>query len=139
MNISTKGRYGLTIMMELARAYGDGALSLKKIAERHNLSENYLEQLVPPLRNGGLITSIRGAYGGYRLNKDPREVTVGEILFLLEGPIRPFDFDETEEAAKRYLWRKLRDSMADVLESLTLQEMIDYQDPDDEENYMFYI
>lgn len=139
MKISTKGRYGLTIMMELAREYGAGPLSLKKIAERHELSENYLEQLVAPLRNGGLITSIRGAYGGYRLTRDPREITVGGILHLLEGPIRPFDFDETEEPAKRYLWRKIRDSIAEVLETVTLQEMIEYQDPDDEGNYMYYI
>ncbi len=139
MKISTKGRYGLTIMMELAREYGASALSLKKIADKHHLSENYLEQLVAPLRNGGLIVSIRGAYGGYRLMKQPSEITVGEILHLLEGPIRPFDFDDSEEPAKRYLWRKIRDSIASVLETVTLQEMIEYEDPDEHEHYMYYI
>lgn len=126
-------------MMELAREFGAGPLSLKKIAERHHLSENYLEQLVAPLRNGGLIMSIRGAYGGYRLTKQPSEITVGEILHLLEGPIRPFDFDDSEEPAKRYLWQKIRDSIASVLETVTLQDMIEYEDPNDQGNYMYYI
>jgi Rrf2 family cysteine metabolism transcriptional repressor len=139
MKISTKGRYGLTIMMELAKVYGEGPLSLKSIATRHNLSEHYLEQLVAPLRNAGLITSIRGAYGGYRLTREPEHITVGEILRLMEGPISPFDFDEEEEPAKRYLWQRIRDSIAEVLDSVTLKDMIEYNDPDNQGNYMFYI
>lgn len=138
MKLSTKGRYGLTIMMELAREYGAGPLSLKKIAEKHNLSDNYLEQLVTPLRNGGLIQSVRGAYGGYRLSRSPQEITVGEIITLLEGPISPFEMEEQEEPAKRYLYRRIRESIEQVLNEITLQEMIDYEDPDNE-NYMFYI
>jgi Rrf2 family cysteine metabolism transcriptional repressor len=139
MKISTRGRYGLTIMMELARCYGGRPVSLKKIAERHQLSENYLEQLVSPLRNGGLIVSIRGAYGGYQLTRDPETITVGEILYLLEGPISPCDFDDEEEPAKLYLWKRIRDAIAEVLETVTLKEMIDYRDPNDKDHYMFYI
>ena len=71
MKISTKGRYGLTIMMELAARYGDGPISLKSIAEKNSLSEHYLEQLIAPLRNAGLVKSVRGAYGGYILSKEP--------------------------------------------------------------------
>lgn len=138
MKLSTKGRYGLTIMMELAREYGAGPLSLKKIAEKHNLSDNYLEQLVTPLRNGGLIQSVRGAYGGYRLAKSPQEITVGEIITLLEGPISPFEMEDQEEPAKRYLYRRIRESIEQVLEEITLQEMIDYEDPNND-HYMFYI
>ena len=75
MKISTKGRYGLTIMMELAAKFGEGP-SLKSIAEKNSLSEHYLEQLITPLRNAGLVKSLRGAYGGYILSKDPETITV---------------------------------------------------------------
>lgn len=86
MKISTKGRYGLTMMMELANHYGEGPLSLKSIADKHKLSEHYLEQLIAPLRNSGLVKSIRGAYGGYILSKAPKEITAGDIIRVLEGP-----------------------------------------------------
>lgn len=71
MKISTKGRYGLTIMMALAKKYGEGPVSLKSIAKENNLSEHYLEQLIAPLRNATLVKSVRGAYGGYMLTKAP--------------------------------------------------------------------
>ena len=87
MKISTKGRYGLTIMMELAARTGEGPTSLKSIAERNQLSEHYLEQLIAPLRNAGLVKSIRGAYGGYILAGDPATVTAGDVIRVLEGPI----------------------------------------------------
>ncbi|MDU5946659.1 MAG: Rrf2 family transcriptional regulator, partial [Paenibacillus macerans] len=75
MKISTKGRYGLTIMMELAAKFGEGPTSLKSIAEKNQLSEHYLEQLIAPLRNAGLVKSVRGAYGGYILSRDASEIT----------------------------------------------------------------
>ena len=103
MKISTKGRYGLTIMMELANRVGEGPTSLKSIAEKHQLSEHYLEQLVAPLRNAGLVKSIRGAYGGYILSKSAEQVTAGEVIRVLEGPISPVDFTEEDDPAKRDL------------------------------------
>src|SRR5690606_5119658 len=84
LKISTKGQYGLTIMMELARNFGQGPVSLRKIAELHDLSEHYLEQLISPLRNAGLVKSIRGAYGGYVLAKEPAEITAGDVIRILE-------------------------------------------------------
>lgn len=87
MKISTKGRYGLTIMIELAKRHGEGPISLKSIAQTNDLSEHYLEQLIAPLRNAGLVRSIRGAYGGYVLGKDPSTITAGDIIRVLEGPI----------------------------------------------------
>ena len=81
LKISTKGRYGLTVMIELARKYGDGPISLKSIAEDKDLSAHYLEQLAAPLRNAGLIRSIRGAYGGYILRKNQRKLQLA-ILFV---------------------------------------------------------
>ncbi len=139
MKISTKGRYGLTIMMELARRTGVGPVSLKSIAEKHQLSEHYLEQLMAPLRNSGLVKSIRGAYGGYTLARSAEEITTGEVIRVLEGPISPVDFTEEDDPAKRALWLRIRDSIADVIDTTTLQDMILFKDEGQHDNYMFYI
>lgn len=139
VKISTKGRYGLTIMMELANRYGEGPTSLRSIAQRHDLSEHYLEQLIAPLRNAGLVKSIRGAYGGYVLAKQPDEISAGDVIRVLEGPISPVEFAEEEDAAKRYLWLRIRDSISSVLDSTTLYDLITYQDDGRTDNYMFYI
>ncbi|GKU75665.1 cysteine metabolism transcriptional regulator CymR [Paenibacillus sp. L3-i20] len=139
MKISTKGRYGLTIMMELALKFGEGPISLKSIAEKNQLSEHYLEQLVAPLRNAGLVKSVRGAYGGYILSKEPSQITSGDIIRILEGPISPVDFTEEDDPAKRNLWLRIRDSIAEVLDSTTLENMIVYKEEDKKDSYMFYI
>jgi len=142
MKISTKGRYGLTIMMELAARYGDGPISLKSIAEKNSLSEHYLEQLIAPLRNAGYVKSIRGAYGGYILSKEPSEISTGDVIRILEGPISPVDFTEEDDPAKRNLWLRIRDSIANVMDSTTLEHLINYnelENADRNDNYMFYI
>lgn len=142
MKISTKGRYGLTIMMELAMKFGEGPISLKSIAEKNNLSEHYLEQLIAPLRNAGYVKSIRGAYGGYVLSKEPADITTGDIIRVLEGPISPVDFTEEDDPAKRNLWLRIRDSIANVMDSTTLDHLINYSeepDKDSNDSYMFYI
>lgn len=139
MKISTKGRYGLTIMMELAMKFGEGPISLKSIAERNSLSEHYLEQLIAPLRNAGLVKSVRGAYGGYILSKEPEHITSGDIIRILEGPISPVDFTEEDDPAKRHLWLRIRDSIAEVLDSTTLADMIHFKDESELDSYMFYI
>ncbi|GIP24932.1 HTH-type transcriptional regulator CymR [Paenibacillus sp. J23TS9] len=139
MKISTKGRYGLTIMMELAAKYGEGPISLKSIAEKNQLSEHYLEQLIAPLRNAGLVKSIRGAYGGYILSRESSEITAGDVIRVLEGPISPVDFTEEDDPAKRNLWLRIRDGIAAVLDSTTLFDLISYQEQDAADNYMFYI
>lgn len=139
MKISTKGRYGLTIMMELAANYGEGPTSLKSIAEKNGLSEHYLEQLIAPLRNAGLVKSVRGAYGGYILSKAPETITSGDIIRILEGPISPVDFTEEDDPAKRDLWLRIRDSIANVLDSTTLSDLIHFEGEDTSDGYMFYI
>lgn len=139
MKISTKGRYGLTIMMELAKKSGEGPTSLKSIAEKHQLSEHYLEQLIAPLRNGGLVKSIRGAYGGYILSKPASDITSGDIIRVLEGPISPVDFTEEDDPAKRDLWIRIRDSIASVLDSTNLQDLVTFKDDGHNDDYMFYI
>lgn len=140
MKISTKGRYGLTIMIDLAKKYGEGPTSLKSIAQSNNLSEHYLEQLVTPLRNAGLVKSVRGAYGGYKLTKDPHEITAGDVIKVLEGPITPVEGIEDEEPVKRQLWIKIRDAVKDVLDNTTLEDLASYEEEDDStQSYMFYI
>ncbi|WAA11551.1 cysteine metabolism transcriptional regulator CymR [Fervidibacillus halotolerans] len=140
MRISTKGRYGLTIMIELARNYGEGPLPLKAIAQANDLSENYLEQIVSPLRNAGLVKSVRGAHGGYILSRDPDKITAGDIIRTLEGPIRLVEGIEEEEPAKRELWIRIRDAIRNVLDQTTLKDLADYSDEESNETgYMFYI
>ncbi|WP_163652935.1 cysteine metabolism transcriptional regulator CymR [Listeria sp. PSOL-1] len=139
MKITTKGRYGLTIALELARAYGKNPVSLRSIATSKNLSEHYLEQLVAPLRNAGIIKSIRGAHGGYILNGPPREITAGDVIRTLEGPIVLVESLEDEEAAQRELWIMMRDAIRRILDHTTLADLIQH-DPDDQSSgYMFYI
>lgn len=139
MKISTKGRYGLTVMIELAKKEGHGPISLKSIAEEKDLSTHYLEQLAAPLRNAGLIRSIRGAYGGYVLAKDPSEISSGDIIRVLEGPITPVEGIEDEEPAQQALWLRIRDVVRDVLDSTTLEDLVNEADSEKQEAYMFYI
>ncbi|MFZ3588277.1 cysteine metabolism transcriptional regulator CymR [Bacillus sp. DJP31] len=138
MKISTKGRYGLTIMIELAKQNGEGPISLKSIAQTHDLSEHYLEQLISPLRNAGLVKSIRGAYGGYLLAKEPSAITSGDVIRVLEGPISVVEVMDDEEPAKRALWIRIRDAVKEVLDNTTLEDLANYTD-DDQDGYMFYI
>jgi Rrf2 family transcriptional regulator, cysteine metabolism repressor len=140
MKISTKGRYGLTIMIELAKNYGEGPTSLKTIAQANDLSEHYLEQLIAPLRNAGLVKSIRGAYGGYILSDVPSKITAGDVIRVLEGPITPVEGIEDEEPAKRELWIRIRDAIRDVLDNTTLEDLANHSGDDGEmDGYMFYI
>ncbi|MBU5487812.1 Rrf2 family transcriptional regulator [Clostridium sp. MSJ-8] len=131
MKLSTRGRYGVKAMVELALGYGSKPLSIKTIAARQNLSEYYLEQLFSPLRNAGLIKSIRGAQGGYVLNKEPKDITVADVIKVLEGPIEIADCIEGENCdnerycATRLLWEKIRDSIENVMNGITLQDIVD--------------
>lgn len=139
MKISTKGRYGLTVMIELARKFGEGPISLKSIATEKDLSAHYLEQLAAPLRNAGLIRSVRGAYGGYILASEPTEITAGDIIRVLEGPITPVEGIEDEEPAQQALWMQVRDVVKGVLDTTTLEHLIQHDDTEPQKEYMFYI
>lgn len=139
MKISTKGKYGLTIMLELARKYGEGPISLKYIAKKYDLSVHYLEQLAAPLRNAGLIKSIRGAYGGYILNNPPEDITTGDVIRVLEGPITLVEGIENEESAQQALWLRVRDAVKNVLDTTTLKDLTEYDHVERQEEYMFYI
>ena len=139
MKISTKGRYGLTIMIELAKKYGEGPTSLKTIAQANDLSEHYLEQLIAPFRNAGLVKSIRGAYGGYILADVPSKITAGDVIRVLEGPIAPVEGIEDEEPAKRELWIRIRDAIKDVLDNTTVEDLANHSSDEAMDGYMFYI
>ncbi|GAA0327195.1 cysteine metabolism transcriptional regulator CymR [Oceanobacillus oncorhynchi subsp. oncorhynchi] len=141
MKVSTKGRYGLTIMIDLAKNEENGPISLKVIAKDNDLSEHYLEQLASPLRNAGLIKSIRGAYGGYQLAKKPEEIKAGDVIRVLEGPLTIVEGMENEKPAQASLWLQIRDAVKDVLEKTTLEDLANYDESDEgpAEAYMFYI
>lgn len=141
LKFSTKGRYGLTIMIALGKQYGEGPLALRQIASDHNLSEAYLEQIVSPLRNAGLVKSVRGAYGGYMLSKVPNEITAGDVIRVLEGPIQIVEGIEEEEPPQRELWMRIRDAVKNVLETTTIEDLAKHteDDPKNNDGYMFYI
>lgn len=128
MRITSKGEYGVRAMLELAIHYGQGPIPISAIAQKQEISEHYLEHLFASLRNAGLITSFRGAQGGYELTRAPEEISIGDIIRVLEGPIAPMDCVEKDpvfctrmgKCATRVLWKKLQTSMEQVLESTTL-------------------
>lgn len=133
MKLSTRGRYGLKAMFQLAISQGDGPVPLKQIAEKQNLSENYLEQLFSTLRKDGLINSVRGSQGGYLLSREPEEITVGQILRSLEGELSPSDCilngnadcERETICVTKNVWKKIKDSIDEVVDSITLQDMMD--------------
>lgn len=132
MRISTKGRYGLMAMSQLALEYGDKPVPLKSIASKQNISDSYLEQLFSTLRKDKLLKSVRGAQGGYMLSRSPNEITVGNILRSLEGDIAPADcaVDKAEctnedNCASKLVFIKIKNSVDEVIDSITLQDMID--------------
>lgn len=130
MKLSTKGRYGVKAMVDLAIRYGKETVSIKNISERYNISEYYLEQLFASLRKADLIKSIRGAQGGYVLSRDPKDITVADIIYVLEGPIEISECLEENVCtnidccATRLLWERIKNSIDDVLKSTTLQDMV---------------
>ena len=132
MKLSTKGRYGLMAMFQLALDYGEGPISLKYIAEKQGLSENYLEQLFSNLRKDGLLTRVRGAQGGYMLSREPEYITVGNVLRSLEGHLAPADCAmHANECAKedgcatKLVMVKIKDSIDSVIDSITLRDMVE--------------
>lgn len=132
MKLSTKGRYGMKAMFELALNYGGEPVTIKAIAEKQGISELYLEQLFASLRKSGLIKSIRGAQGGYILARSPESITAADILNVLEGPIEISECIEDEDSscsrssycATRLLWIKISDSVNNVINSVNLQDMV---------------
>ena len=144
LQVSTKGEYGVRIMVDLARHYGGRPRSLTDIAQAELLPLAYLEQLAKLLREADppLVISTRGAHGGYQLSRSPEKITMGEILRILEGPIAPMICATEGEMTEicgflgsckiRHLWAKVRDAVAHTIDTMTLAELVDT--PTEQEN-----
>ena len=131
MKISTKGIYGLTALIDLALYSSERLVTLKQIAERQNLSLSYLEQIFPLLKKATLVKSCVGIKGGYKLAEDPNRITVRRILDVLEGNLSVAsrcinkDVSILDKCLKKYIWEPVDNSVTDILNSLTLQDLVD--------------
>lgn len=133
MKISTKGRYALRLMLDLAEHKNDGFLALHDIADRQNISKKYLEQIVPVLNKADLLHANRGFQGGYKLSRDPSEYTVGEILRATEGGLAPVacldrgvvDCDRADSCVSLPFWKGLYNVINNYVDSVSLQDLID--------------
>ncbi|MGB2987722.1 MAG: Rrf2 family transcriptional regulator [Phycisphaerae bacterium] len=131
MRISTKGRYGLRAMYELARGFGEGPLLMSAIAERQGLSRKHLHTLLTSLKSAGLVRSIRGPGGGFVLTKVPSEIRLSEVLRALEGPLALVHCvpdrracDRVNRCAARNVWQKLSGAIEEVLDGVTLEDLV---------------
>ena len=131
MKLSTKGRYGLRALIDLAQYSAEAPVSITSISARQDLSERYLEQLMSMLKKAGLVRSVRGAGGGYVLAKDMAEISVGDVLRALEGSMTVVDCPENKEACAnydscvtKYVWKRINDSINQTVDAMTLEEII---------------
>ena len=134
MKLSTRGRYGLRALLDLAVHQGEGMVLLKDVARRQEFSLPYLEHLITPLIAGGLVKSTRGARGGVLLVKPPAEVKLTEVVQLLEGSIAPVDCvndprvcSRSASCVTRDVWIQIKDAIIQVLDSTTLQDLVERQ------------
>ena len=129
MLISTKGRYALRVMLELAQGEPGECMPLPVIAQRQGISEKYLEQIINPLTKSGLVKSFRGAQGGYTLTNPPEATTVGEILRVLEGSLSPVDCVDhpncanSDHCVSLSIWKKMKVALDEVVDNITLADM----------------
>lgn len=135
MKISTKGRYALRLMLDLAAADASQPVSLKDVAKRQGISDKYLEQIISILNKGGCVKSIRGAQGGYLLRKSPDEYTVGMILRLTEGSLAPvscvededFVCERADQCVTSIVWKRINDAVNGVVDNITIKDLLDWQ------------
>ena len=136
MKISTKGRYALRLMLDLAMNDTGEPISLKDVAQRQGISDKYLEQIISVLNRAGFVRSVRGAQGGYFLRKEPQDYTVGMILRLTERSLAPVacieddeevNCDRQESCVTLILWKKINEAVNNVVDHTTLQDLVDWQ------------
>ena len=134
MKISTKGRYGLKAVIDMAYRQDEGALSISNIASKNNISESYLEQLFAKLKKADIVKSIRGAQGGYILARDTSDISVGDILRALEGNLNPVDCPDllgdgkctgSDSCISKIVWKKINESVNKAVDSITLKSLIE--------------
>ena len=131
MKLSTRTRYGTRLMLELGMHYGQRPLFLREIAEAEDISEKYLSQIILPLRSAGLVNSYRGAHGGYELSRSPADITIDEIVKVLEGDVvivdctaDPASCSRVAQCVTRDLWRNVQDAIIKTLNAVTLEELV---------------
>ena len=133
MKISTKGRYALRLMLDIALHSGGAAVPLRDVAQRQEISDKYLEQIVTQLSRAGLVRSVRGAGGGYLLTREPEEYTVGEILRTLEGNLAPVSCADADDVCRCgradrcvtvEVWRDIQAAVSGVVDHLTLSDLV---------------
>ena len=148
MKVSTKGRYGLRSMIDLAINSTEGHVALLYIAERQNISINYLEQVFSTLRKAGLVKSVKGAQGGYTLGDSPSRITIGRILRVLEGSLSIVEESGSKtvmdnslrECIKINVWDKMTESLNQIVDSITLEDMVnEYKNMNGTTDLMYYI
>ena len=135
MLVSTKGRYALRVMVELAQHESGEYVPLKTIASSQDISEKYLEQIISVLNKAGFVKSVRGANGGYILKKQPKDYTVGMILRATEGSLAPVECAELENGScdrmsgcvTVMLWKKINDAVNEVVDNTTLADLVEWQ------------
>ena len=145
MKLSTKGRYGARLMLDLALYYGNGPILLKDVAKRQGISEKYLGHLVTPLKAAGLINSARGAHGGYMLAREPAKITLKEIIQALEGSLSLVECVETpcicqrvKSCVTRDIWEEAGEKMMQVLGASTLEDMVNRQREKQQSAHLMY-
>lgn len=134
MRLSTKCRYGARAIVEIAKNYEKGAMKRKDIAQNQKISDSYLENILIALKNGGIIDTIRGANGGYILRREPAKITLLEVVNVLEGSLAPVECidnpqncEKIDTCSTRMAWKRLMDAKEQVLGSITIQELVDYE------------
>lgn len=134
MRLSTKGRYGARAMLDLALNFGEGPILLRDIARRQEVSEKYLEHSITALRKAGLVRSVRGARGGYVLAKSPSQIRLSEIMQVLEGSMAPVECVDDPQICQRAqlcvtrdIWAEIKEAIDNILESITLGDMVERQ------------
>ena len=134
MKLSTKGRYGLRAMVDLASYCGEGPVSIMAISKRQDISERYLEQIVSKLKKSGLVKSIRGAGGGYVLTKEAKDISVGDVLRALEGDFMAVEchgFEKGEGCTvkdvcvTKYVWQKINESINQTVDGIKLDTLVE--------------
>ena len=131
MQFSAKEYYGLRAMAEWARRYGDGPVSVAEVAEVGGLSPAYLEQIIPSLRESGLLESTRGVYGGYALTRPPQQVSVADVIRALEGDVvhlrcseEPHTCDRLDRCVTRTVWEQVYELVTQALQDMTLADLV---------------
>ena len=133
MKISTKGRYGLRILLDIALyRVGDRPRMIREIANNQEISEKYISRLIIELRKAGMVKSIRGSKGGYRISREPKEITLLDVVEVMEGPVSIVDCVSARDCCPRIascvtreIWTELNNQIREALQKITLQEIID--------------